>query len=248
MNDNPQNNLRRLDALEDKAVELLDRNKLGAAASVLLEMLESDKNSLPAHFHLARVYRRLGRFRKAVYHARQTLRLSRYERNANLNLALIYDDTGNVKLAVQSYKRELQINSNSPETNWNLGRLYFRNHQWKRASVCLKKCYDMGFDYCLEDTVDKLAVCYKKRGEIQSYIRLFEDYIRVSPEAAWAYVNLGRALLRAGDYNGAVLKLSRAGKLGAENKVREDLERAKRCRKDSQQVVEHFDANRPLRR
>ena len=218
-----------LDSLEAKAVFYLDRGKLRAAKGVLRKMLEIDSNSLAAHFHLARVYRRLVDYRRAKHHALRTLTLEPRERNANLNLALIYDEMGHFKQAVKFYKRELKTNPKSVETHWNLGRLYFRMRRWHSAIKSLKRCYDLGFDFELEDTVNKLALCYKERGEVGNYILLLEQYVRTNVNAVWAFINLGRAYMFKKDYRRALSKLLVAQSLGAGKKVEDEIKLAKKC-------------------
>jgi Tfp pilus assembly protein PilF len=82
-------------ALEDKAIELLEKGHLRRAERVLKRMLMHDPNHLPAHFHLARVYRRTKQYDLALCHGRRTLRLNPLEKNASLNLGLIYEFIGN---------------------------------------------------------------------------------------------------------------------------------------------------------
>lgn len=80
----------------------------------------------------------------------------------------------------------------------------------------------------LEETVDKLGLCYYKSRDLKSYISLFTEYVRMVPEAGWAFANLGYALLYADDYKGAVLRLSRANQLAPTKKVANALKEAKR--------------------
>lgn len=114
--------------LEDRAVQLIDRGQLRRAESVLKRMLADDPNCLPAHFHLARLYRRTKQYQRALYHARRTLRLHPQEANACLNLGLIYEFMGNDRRAAAYYRKELSRHPNSGETLYNIGRLYFNRH------------------------------------------------------------------------------------------------------------------------
>jgi tetratricopeptide (TPR) repeat protein len=218
--------------LEDEAVRLLESGKLRRAERLLKQMLVSDPRCLAAHFQLARVYRRTREFELALRHGRRTLRLNPNERNACLNLGLIYELLGRNKLAALYYKRELLHNAGSLETHWNMGRHYFKKHQWSRAAKHLRCCFEMRFMTDLEDTVDKLGICYQKLHDVRSYIELFTTYVQIVPNAAWAFVNLGRALLAMNDYKGAALRFSTAKRLGSGNSIAIDLERAKKALKD----------------
>jgi len=135
---------------------------------------------------------------------------------------------GRDRLASFHYRRELSRNADCAEALWNLGRLYFRSHRWLQASKTLRRCLDLGFMFEIEDTVDKLGFCYTKLGDLRSYIQIFTTYVRIFPRASWAFANLGRALLQAGDYRGAVLRLSRANKLGGTKSAATELSRAKK--------------------
>jgi len=216
-----------LSKLEIEAESLLEQRKLRRAERVLKRMLATDDKCIGAHFNLARVYRRTGQFKEALYHGRKTLRLNPKEKNAHLNVAIIYEVMGHRKQAIRHYKNELAGYPNSAQTLWNLGRLYFDMHRWLDASRCLRNCFDLDYEVEIEDTMDKLGICYQKLGAVQEYIEVFTRYVQMFPSAAWAYVNLGRALLWTGDYRGAVLRLGRAKRLDPNRRVTEDLERAK---------------------
>jgi Tfp pilus assembly protein PilF len=216
------------DKMEDQAIRLLESDKLRRAERVLQKMLALDRNSIAAHFHLARVYRRTEQYEIALHHAHRTLRLNPNEQNAHLNLGLIYDLMGKDKLAAFHYKKELSRNSGSAETLWNIGRLHFENHRWLEASKYLRRCYNAYFMFQIEDTVHKLGFCYYKLRDLQSYIDVYTDYVRIAPEASWAYANLGCALLRAKDYKHAVLRLKRAAELGIKKSIAVELARAKK--------------------
>jgi Tfp pilus assembly protein PilF len=217
--------------MEDEAVRLLDSGKLRRAERALKRMLASDPNCLPAHFHLARVYWRTGEYECALSHARRTLKLNSNEPNAALNLGLIYDAMGRDKQAIFNYNKELSLYADSPETLYNIGRLYFRKHRWLRASKYLRRCFEVGYLYKIEDTVYKLGECYYKLRDLQSYIDILKRYLQMVPNASWAAVNLGCALLLARDYKGAVQWLSKANKLGVRSGVAVELARAKKMLK-----------------
>jgi hypothetical protein len=51
------------------------------------------------------------------------------------------------------------------------------------------------------------------------------------PSAPWAHANLGCALLRANDYKGAVLRLSKANQLGIKKSIAVELKQAKKMLK-----------------
>ena len=220
-----------MDKMEDEGIRLLEEGKLRRAERVFKKLLEIDPNCLTAHFQLARVHRRTKEYKDALFHARRTLKLNHNEPNACLNLGLIYELIGQHRLAVLYYKRELSRNSTNPETLWNIGRLYFKKHRWLLASTYLRRCFETGFMFEIDYTVQKLGFCYYKLNDLKSYIDTYASYLQMFPNASWAYANLGSALLRAKDYKGAVLKLSRAKQLGTKKSVAQELERARKMLK-----------------
>ena len=220
-----------IDKMEDKAVRLFDGGKLRRAEHVLKRMLANDPNCLPAHFQLARVYIRTGEYKCALSHARRTLMLNPKEPNASLNLGLIYDIMGQAKLAAFSYKRELSLYADSPETLFYIGRLCFRQHRWLHASKYLRRCFEVGYLYKVEDTVYKLSDCYYKLRDLRSFIDILTLYLKIAPNASWAAANLGCALLRARDYKRAFRWLSRANQLGVRNSLVDELAIARRMLK-----------------
>lgn len=235
-----------MEELEDEAIRLLDAGSLRCAERVCRRLLVTAPDCLAAHFHLARVYRRMSKYRLALRHAKRTLRLDPGEPGACLNLGLVYDLMGRDRQAVLYYRKELSRDPNSAETLWNIGRLYFRRRRWRRASEHLRRCFDLGFKFQVEDTVDKLGLCYKELRDVQSYIDLFTAYLRRVPDASWALANLGRAMLYAGDYKGAVLRLSKARAIGVRISVDAELSRAKELLlKETTERREQFPGRRP---
>jgi len=220
--------------MEDTAIQLIECGSLRRAERALKRMLAQDSNCLPAHFHLTRVYRRTKQFRLGLVHGRRTLRLNPNEPNACLNLGLIYECMGNDRRAVSYYRKELSRNPNSPETLFNIGRLYFNRHRWLQASHYLARCFETGFTFEIDDTVDKLGLCYFKMRDVQSYIALFTKFLEKFPSASWACANLGRALLYTNDYKRAAHWLSKARDSNGKKSVLRDLARAERMLAESQ--------------
>jgi len=222
-----------LDKRADKAIELLEKGKLRRAEVLFKEFLTINPDYLTSHFQLARIYRLTGEYKAAVFHSHRVLRLSPNERNACLNLALIYDLMNRHKLATSYYKRELLENPDSSETLWNLGRLYFKCHRWLNASRCLRRCFENGFMFSIEDTIDKLGFCYFKLRDVHSYIEVYTAYVQMFPDASWAIANLGRALMQIKDYKRAVIRFSRALQLQNSKRLIAELTRAKKKQANS---------------
>jgi tetratricopeptide (TPR) repeat protein len=222
-----------LEKVEDEAVSLMENGKLRRAEQLLLRLLESDRNSLPAHFNLARLYRRTKQYDRAIKHARRTLRLNPKEPHAHLNLAMIYDEMGCNSKAARHYLKELRNNPTSPETICYLGNIYFENRQWRKASKLLRRCLDLGFTWNIETIVHQLGVSYYHTRDIQAFIGLYTWYLEIDPRAGWAAANLGGALLHAGDYKRAVLWLAKAHRLTGKPEVFQKLEKARRCLRES---------------
>jgi len=217
-----------MNKVEDEVELLLEDGELRKVERLLKQLLVVDPNCLTAHFHLARVYRRTKEYKQALYHARRTLKLSPRESNAFLNLGLIYECMGRDNLAASYYKRELSRNPSSPETLWNIGRLYYRKHRWLQASKRLRRCFETGFSFKVDDTVSKLGFCYYKLHDQRAYLNVYTSFVQMFPNESWAIANLGCALLQAKDYRGAMLRLSRAKQLGIKNGVDVELAQAKK--------------------
>jgi Tfp pilus assembly protein PilF len=216
-----------MNSTELEASRLLESGKLSRAKLILKKMLAENPNSLAAHFHLARVYRRMRKYKWALRHALRTLKLNPNEENACLNLGLIYEEMGKGNLAIAYYKRELQRNPESVETLWNFGRLCFERHRWLDSRKYLRRCVEIGYLHEIEDTVYKVGQCCYKLRDLQGYIEVYKRYLQMAPNTPWAAANLGCALLRGKQYRGAVFWLTRAHELGVKESVIPELERAK---------------------
>lgn len=219
-------NMKSEDNLENQAVRYLERGKLRKAEAILLDMLRLEPDCLVAHFHLARVYRRMENFQAAIKHGRRVLKLNPKEPNANLNLGLAFEMDGREKLAVKYYRKELAQNPDSGETLYNLGCLRFDQNKWTLARLHLRRYYDLGYTQDLDEVVQKIGFCCFKLRDLSGYIDIYSRFVNRYPGASWAYANLGAALIRAKDYKGAVLRLTRAKQLGSKS-VDLDLKKAK---------------------
>jgi tetratricopeptide (TPR) repeat protein len=217
-----------VDELADAGVELLEVGKLRRAEKVFRRLLEADPGCVVAHFNLVRVYWRTKQYALGLLHGRRVLRLSPNEPNACRNLGLIYEKSGNDLQALKYYKHELSRDPYETAALWNIGRLYFRKRRWREAAKHLRRCFETGDEFEVEDTVDKLAICLHRLRDVRAYIEVFTSYVRIYPSSGWGYANLGWALMHTKDYKGAILRFSRASQLGWKEKVATDMKQARK--------------------
>lgn len=214
--------------LEDRATRLLESGRLRQAERILCGLLKQDPQSVPAHFHLARVYTRMKSYSKALSHAQEVMRCNPNEPNVNLNLAIIYESLEKYTLAFRHYEAELLQNPDNVETLWNAGRLYFKKKRWKKASQLLRRCFDIGYLFEIEDTLYKLGYCFFKLKDSRSYVEIYRRYLQMVPDCGWAAANLGCRLFSLKHYHGAAYWLSIAQQVGTKASVRNELARARR--------------------
>lgn len=217
-----------IDRMEDLAVGQLDSGKLRRAERTLKGMLLLDADSIAAHFHLTRVYRRLRDYKTALRHGRRVLKLNPGEPNACLNLGLVYEMSGRHKLAERFYRQELARDPHNQETLYNLGRLYFNRKRWIDAAKYLNLCFQSGLQYNIDDTVKKIGQCYYEMGDLAAYIDLFQRYLLLFPKAAWGAANLGGALLRINDYKHGLLWLLKAKRLGCQKSLDAEIRKTRK--------------------
>lgn len=216
------------DEMERKAVEYFDAGSLSLSKRYCDKLLASDPDNIAAHFYLTRICWRKGMLKSALHHAKRVLQLNPSEGNAFLNLGLVYESLGNLKMAVTCYRKELAQNPFSGETLFNIGHLYFGARRWKKAITYLLQYVQMGFPFRQEDALFHLGNCYSEIDDLRGYIDAYTRYVSAHPNTGWALANLGSALLRSKDYKEAILKLSRAKRVGTRLSVDRKLATAKR--------------------
>ncbi len=130
---------------------------------------------------------------------------------AIVDLGLIHCRRGDYSRAVHAYLRALEISPNEPVIYYHLGLAYRKQGKTEQAIEAYRKAISLDEKFAL--AYNDLAVLYEELGEYDRAIELYRRAVEVgekSEAAALAGTNLGVALIRKGDLEGAVEALSAA--------------------------------------
>jgi len=194
---------------EDAAIALFEAEGK-KAFKAFKKLLESDQNNVTAHFYLAVIQMRRKEYDKALYHAREVIKINPHEENIYLNLGVIYKTMGNSRKAIELYKKELAQTPDCKDAFYNLGNTYSERHQWKKAAKYWEEAFRL--QHRVDDFIVELAHCYRMTRRLTEEINLYRNYLKLYPNDGWALENLGAALIDASEYKEALHYLTEAQK------------------------------------
>ena len=210
-----------------KATALYEKGRYQAAMTVARKVLAIEKDNDAALFYVAHGLYYAKQYRRSLQYWKRLRSLCPTELHVNLNMGACYDDLGESALAIKYYKQELELNPIEGKALYNLGALYYKTHRYKLAAHFLERCYSQKFE--VSACVSRLAHAYFKTGQLEKEQMLYEEYLQTNPDNSWALNNLGSHLMGQGKYNCALIRLTKAARIGPNDKlVQKNIRKAQR--------------------
>lgn len=130
------------------------------------------------------------------------------------NLGIVYSRVyKNYDTAIYYFNKTLELEPNDPMTYFNLGMTYEGKKDYTRALEYLGK--SLAIDSTSINTRSRMANIYYGLGEFKTAILLNQDIIRISPNEALPYVNLGNYYIFQRDTVNGIRFYEKAVELGA---------------------------------
>ncbi len=206
----------------DKAIALLylgmiadSTGDYNSALSYFQRALNYDKKNPDIFLNIAKTYRNMQDYTKAISNAESSHELAPGKVNPLLLLGNIYYDQGNFNEAAKYYEKAMEIEKNSPPLLYNMAITLLRKGDYFSGLEYLKKAADA-------DVIGEIA--YKSYSRLgaefieNNNFPLAEKYLKqavaLRPGEPVARYNLAIAYLRQNKNNEALKELEEAEKLG----------------------------------
>ncbi|PYX16368.1 MAG: hypothetical protein DMG84_07830, partial [Acidobacteria bacterium] len=121
--------------------------KYAESTHKLNQVLQTDPDSIPAHYLLGLNYYRMREFPQAVAQFRQVVQLSPDYALAVFQLGLSFGQTGDWDRAIETLKRALQLDSTNFSASYNLGAAYLQKKMVPEAVTAFRQCITTAPDY-----------------------------------------------------------------------------------------------------
>lgn len=217
---------RRLKCYEE-SVELLHR------------ALDTEINDVQVYYNFGFTYKEMGNYDKAIECFEKVIGANPSDVLALNHLGMIYALRSEHERAVAVYKRALQIDPNHPILQLNMG----------RSLVELKR-YDDAEDAFLaalrarpawKEVADDYMGLLMKRNKVNSAAVFAKKMMSLCPDDVYLLHNLGNALLKQFDYDGAIKVLKDAKEIDKENaRVLSDLAVAYEKNGDTDHAIDNI--------
>jgi len=162
-----------------------------------------------AYFNLGLTYGNLERYHEAIEAYKQAIRIRPDYAEAYFNLGWVYGELGLYSEAIEAYKQATRIKPNYAKVYYNLGWTYAKLGRWSKAIEAYKQVirinpnyaeayYNMGVAYGKLGYKESLSLErvereYRLRLYIEEEIKAYKQAIRINPDYAEAYYNMGLA-------------------------------------------------------
>jgi tetratricopeptide (TPR) repeat protein len=167
------------------------------AIALYRQALGLNPDSALAHMNLANLLQEQGNFDGAMVHYEKAILLDPSNADRFYNLAVAYQSMGQTDRAIPTYYEALRLNSRHAASHYNLGML-LRADRPTEALAHLQQAITYQPD--VAEPYNSIGLVWQDRQEIAAAIASFRQALELDPDLAEAHVNLGKALLLAGNY------------------------------------------------
>ena len=165
-----------------------------------------------AHYNMAIAYEKMGEIDSAIVAYRKALAITPYAK-AYHNLAGVFKKQGQIDSAQAYYLKSLSAQEPAIESFFNLGNLYTEQYEYTKAITAFEKfMQDWKGDpqwvseaqQRLSEANSGLGVQAEQRGNIDEALRHYQTALKIWPQNAMGWYNLGNGILLKGKKSDAI--------------------------------------------
>jgi Flp pilus assembly protein TadD len=161
-----------------------------------------------AHFYLGIAYAQMGQDAEALKEFEAEIPLSPNQDSAYSNAAAIYEKQGNLDKALEYYKKASEIAPNRPELHASMASIYEKKGDQAAAQAEYKALGEADPAHAAV-TWFNIGAIAKNNDRNDEAIKAFQKAVELDPAYAAAHKELGYALVKQGDFKGAVAQFNK---------------------------------------
>ena len=166
------------------------------SADKLNLVLQTEPDSIPAHYLLGLNYYRMREFPKAVAQLQRVVQLSPDYALAVFQLGLAYGQMGDWDRAIETLKRALQLDATNFSASYNLGAAYLQKKMVPEAVIAFRQCITTAPDYAQGHRALGEVLLYQ--GQTNEALAELRRAIELDPNDPGSHVALAKALAATG--------------------------------------------------
>jgi Flp pilus assembly protein TadD len=168
--------------------------------------LKSDQPG--AHFYLGIAYSQMGQDADALKEFEAEIPISPDQDAAYSNAAAIFEKQGNLDKALEYYKKAVEIAPNRPELHASMAAIYEKQGNQAAAQAEYKALAEADPAHAAI-TWFNIGAIAKNSDRNEEAVRAFQKAVELDPAYAAAHKELGYALVKQGDFKGAVAQFNK---------------------------------------
>jgi tetratricopeptide (TPR) repeat protein len=181
----------------------INTKQYDAAVAPLQKTLALKPDQPGAHFYLGIAYSQMGQDADALKEFEAEIPISPEQDAAYSNAASLYAKQGNVDKALEYYKKAVEIAPQRPELHASLASLYEKKGDQAAAQAEYKALADADPGRAAVTWYNVGAIA-KNQDRNDEAVKAFQKAVELDPSYAIAHRELGYALVKQGDFKGAV--------------------------------------------
>lgn len=182
---------------------LVNTKQFDQAVPALQKALAIKPDQQGAHFFLGIAYSQMGQDADALKEFEAEIPLSPAQDAAYSNAAAICEKQGNQDKALEYYKKAVEIAPNRAELHASLAGIYEKKGNQPAAQAEYKALAEVDPDHAAV-TWFNIGAIAKNNDRNEEAVKAFQKAVELDPGYALAHRELGYALVKQGDFKGAV--------------------------------------------
>ena len=166
------------------------------SADKLNQILQTEPDSIPAHYLLGLNYYRMREFPMAVAQLQRVVQLSPDYALAVFQLGLAYGQMGDWDRAIETLKRALQLDATNFSASYNLGAAYLQKKMVPEAVSAFRQCITTAPDHAQGHRALGEVLLYQ--GQTNEALAELHRAIELDPNDPGSHVALAKALAATG--------------------------------------------------
>jgi Flp pilus assembly protein TadD, contains TPR repeats len=186
----------------------INTKQFDLAIAPLQKALTLKPDQAGAHFYLGVAYSQMGQDAEALKEFEAEIPISPDQDSAYSNAAAIYEKQGNLAKALEYYKKAAEIAPSRPELHASMASIYEKqgNQAAAQAEYKALAAADPGNAAVTWFNIGAIA---KNSDRNEEAVKAFQKAVELDPAYAAAHKELGYALVKQGDFKGAVAQFNK---------------------------------------